>query len=72
MTTHIFDSASAYLDSDAVFAVKQSLLREFVALPPDDPARPEGIEGVCWSVETDFVIVPDSHAGEPVDPGRTA
>jgi hydroxyquinol 1,2-dioxygenase len=72
VATHIFDAASTYLDSDAVFAVKQSLLREFVALPPGDPARPEGIEGDCWAVETDFVLVPDSQAGEPVDPGRTA
>src|SRR4029450_3296615 len=30
LATHIFDRASEYLGSDAVFAVKPSLLREFV------------------------------------------
>jgi maleylacetate reductase len=29
VATHIFDSASTYLDSDAVFAVKASLVRDF-------------------------------------------
>ena len=58
MTTHIFDAASAYLDSDAVFAVKPSLLREFVLRSADDPERPAGIEGEWYSVESDFVLVP--------------
>ena len=72
VATHIFDPASAYLDSDAVFAVKPSLLRGFVARAPDDPARPEGVEGDWYAVESDFVLAPDSQAGEPVDLGRTA
>ena len=72
VATHIFDAASPYLDSDAVFAVKPSLLREFVLLAPDDPARPSGVEGDCYVVESDFVLAADTEAGEPVDPGRTA
>ena len=43
VTTHIFDRASEYLDSDAVFAVKPSLLRDFVTRSADDPERPEGV-----------------------------
>ncbi len=31
LTTHIFDGASEYLDSDAVFAVKPSLIRSFAS-----------------------------------------
>ncbi len=58
VTTHIFDAASPYLDSDAVFAVKPSLLREFVLRSADDPERPAGVEGKWYSVESDFVLVP--------------
>ena len=38
VTTHVFDSESAYLDSDAVFAVKPSLLRDFGCAPPTTPS----------------------------------
>ena len=56
LTTHVFDEASAYLDSDAVFAVKPSLLRTFRPRSADDPARPPGIEGEWCSVENDVVL----------------
>jgi protocatechuate 3,4-dioxygenase beta subunit len=46
LTTHIFDAASDYLDSDTVFGVKGSLVRDFV---------PAGEGVVC---ETDFVLEP--------------
>jgi catechol 1,2-dioxygenase len=42
VATHIFDATSAYLGSDAVFAVKPSLLREFVRREPHDPGCPQG------------------------------
>jgi catechol 1,2-dioxygenase len=71
LTTHIFDSTSEYLDSDAVFAVKPSLLREFVRRPADDPETPPGIDRDWYSVENDLVLAA-GQAGEPVDPGRTA
>jgi catechol 1,2-dioxygenase len=63
VTTHIFDSRSAYLDSDAVFAVKPSLLRDFVRGFADDPERPEGVTGEWWSVENDIVLVPERGGG---------
>ena len=72
VTTHVFDRHSRYIDSDVVFAVKPSLLREFVSRDHVDPARPEGIEGQWWSLESDFVLAPSEDTGEPVDPGRTA
>jgi hydroxyquinol 1,2-dioxygenase len=58
VVTHIFDAASPYLDSDAVFAVKPSLLREFRPRRADDPERPAGVDGDWFSVESDFVLVP--------------
>jgi len=70
VTTHIFDRASEYLDSDAVFAVKPSLFREFVAREPDDPDCPEGVDGPWFSLESDFVLAPGDPE-EPTDPGRT-
>jgi catechol 1,2-dioxygenase len=56
LTTHIFDAESPYLDSDAVFAVKPSLVRTFVVRDPDDPERPEGVVGEWVSVENDLVL----------------
>jgi hydroxyquinol 1,2-dioxygenase len=70
VTTHLFDAASDHLDSDAVFAVKPSLLRTFTPRPADDPERPDGITGSWLSLESDFALVP-GEAGEPGDPGRT-
>ncbi len=63
LTTHIFDSESEYLDSDAVFAVKPSLLREFVPQAADDPERPAGVTGDWVSVENDMALVPESATG---------
>jgi hydroxyquinol 1,2-dioxygenase len=56
LTTHFFDGASDYLDSDAVFAVKPSLIRQFVARSADDPQRPAGVTGSWWSLENDIVL----------------
>ena len=73
VTTHLFDRQSRYVDSDAVFAVKPSLLRDFVRREADDPHRPTAIErGPWWSLESDFVLAPAAEPGEPIDPGRTA
>lgn len=57
LTTHIFDSQSAYLDSDVVFAVKPSLVREFVRRAVDDPARPSVARGDWYSVDNDLVLL---------------
>jgi hypothetical protein len=58
LQTHIFDSASAYLDSDAVFAVKRSLIREFVPRPADDPETPAGVTTDWCLVDNDIVLAP--------------
>ncbi|MFZ0043175.1 MAG: dioxygenase [Solirubrobacteraceae bacterium] len=56
LTTHLFDRDSEYLESDAVFAVKPSLLREFVEHDPDDPDTPPGIQTAWVSVRSDVIL----------------
>lgn len=56
LTTHIFDPDDHYINSDAVFGVKESLLAEFRKV--DDPDRSKELEfaGPFWEVEHDFVL----------------
>ena len=58
VTTHLFDSGSPYLDSDAVFGVKDSLVRAFATV--DDPARAAalGLPNPFRSVEFDVTLLP--------------
>lgn len=56
VVTHVFDASSEYLDSDAVFAVKPSLIREFRLRDQDDEERPDGVSGPWVSVEMDFIL----------------
>jgi hydroxyquinol 1,2-dioxygenase len=72
VTTHVFDAASDYLDSDTVFAVKPSLLRTFRERSADDPGRPPSVEGEWASLENDIVLAAGEDGGAVVDPGRTA
>jgi protocatechuate 3,4-dioxygenase beta subunit len=52
VTTHVFDSQNPYLDSDAVFGVKDSLVKEFRPAGPDDPPD------VGYVTEMNFVLAP--------------
>jgi catechol 1,2-dioxygenase len=58
VTTHVFVAGSPYLDSDAVFAVKQSLVRDFTVV--DDPARAAayGVEAPFRQVDFEVVLQP--------------
>ena len=57
VTTHIFDSVDKYLESDTVFAVKESLICDFAEhAAPDATASKVGIAGPYASVEFDFVL----------------
>ncbi|MDB5524706.1 MAG: catechol 1,2-dioxygenase [Rhizobium sp.] len=62
LTTHIFDPHDPYINSDAVFGVKESLLAEFVMT--HDPARAEeyGFTGDFWDVDHDFVLAKKGEA----------
>jgi catechol 1,2-dioxygenase len=68
LQTHIFDSESQYLDSDAVFAVKRSLVREFVPRAADDLDRPAGVSEAWCSVENDVVLA--ALGSWPISPER--
>ncbi|MEQ8398868.1 intradiol ring-cleavage dioxygenase [Thalassobaculum sp.] len=56
VTTHIFVDDDPYLAEDAVFGVKESLIRSFVH--HDDPAKATelGVSNPYSTVETDFVL----------------
>ena len=58
ITTHIFVPDDPYIDSDAVFGVKKSLLADFVKV--DDSVRAEkfSVANPFWEVEFDFVLAP--------------
>jgi protocatechuate 3,4-dioxygenase beta subunit len=53
VTTHVFDADNPYLASDAVFGVKDSLVKPFRAPGPDDPAD------VSYVVDMDFSLAQD-------------
>jgi len=57
VTTHVFVNGDPYLDSDAVFGVKESLIVPFVR--HDDPAAAErlGLGNPFYTAEYDFVLV---------------
>jgi protocatechuate 3,4-dioxygenase beta subunit len=61
LTTHIFDPADPYINSDAVFGVKESLLAEFKWTEDRERAAEAGFEGGFWDVEHDFVLARSSH-----------
>jgi catechol 1,2-dioxygenase len=59
VTTHIFDRTDPYLHSDAVFAVKDSLICDFVHHDePDAEAKVAGITGPSYRADFDFRLTP--------------
>jgi len=60
VTTHVFDSVDKYLDEDAVFGVKNSLIAEFKQhMTRDEAARKFGAEPPFCTCEFDFVLAPE-------------
>ncbi len=61
VTTHIFDDTDPYLDSDTVFAVKDSLICTFQRHDArDEDAERFELEPPFCTAEFDFVLKPDS------------
>jgi hydroxyquinol 1,2-dioxygenase len=60
LTTHIFVAGSPYIESDAVFAVKKSLITDFA--PVDDPGQAAryGVDAPFRMAHFDIVLQPDS------------
>ncbi|MBB5754910.1 intradiol ring-cleavage dioxygenase [Prosthecomicrobium pneumaticum] len=56
LTTHIFDPDDPYIDSDAVFGVKKSLLAEFRPVDDAQAAAAVGLAAPYYDVGFDFVL----------------
>ncbi|MFF1303679.1 intradiol ring-cleavage dioxygenase [Streptomyces sp. NPDC058307] len=60
VTTHIFVAGSDYLDSDAVFAVKQSLVQDFATTDDPSLAAEFGIPNPFRYARFDLVLEPNA------------
>jgi hydroxyquinol 1,2-dioxygenase len=60
LTTHLFDRASDYLDSDTVFGVKESLIRTLVRVEGAPPAELAAGATQHYRLTNDFVLTPAS------------
>jgi hydroxyquinol 1,2-dioxygenase len=56
LTTHIFVAGGPYLDSDAVFAVKKSLVADFAEVNDDDAAAAFGVTTPFRQADIDLVL----------------
>ena len=60
VTTHLFVAGSEYLDSDAVFGVKESLVAQFDRHPPGTGPNGERMDTPFYTVNYDFRLRPAS------------
>ena len=58
--THVFVEGDPYLDSDAVFAVKDSLIGKYVKVESAEEARKLGMPSPFLKLEWDFHLTPDT------------
>jgi hydroxyquinol 1,2-dioxygenase len=58
VTTHLFVAGSQYLDSDAVFGMKESLVAQFDRHPPGTGPNGERVEVPFYTVNYDFRLRP--------------
>ena len=58
VTTHLFVAGSEYLDSDAVFGMKQSLVAQFNRHPPGIGPHGERMDTAFYTVNYDFRLRP--------------
>jgi catechol 1,2-dioxygenase len=56
LVTHLFDAEDEYLDSDVVFAVKDSLIRTFSENRSAEDAERFGVSAPFWHLENDFIL----------------
>ncbi len=57
LTTHLFASGDPYLDSDAVFGKKDSLVVDFERHDSPEEAARRGVRAPFYTVEYDFVLL---------------
>jgi hydroxyquinol 1,2-dioxygenase len=58
VTTHLFAAGSQYLDSDAVFGVKESLIAKYNRHPAGNGPSGEAMDTPFYTVEYDFRLRP--------------
>jgi len=58
VTTHLFVADSQYLDSDAVFGMKESLVARFERHPPGTGPNGEQMDTPFYTVNYDFRLRP--------------
>jgi len=62
LTTHLFAKGDQYLDSDAVFGTKDSLIVDFIRNDSTEDAAEHGVGAPFYTVEYDFVLKPAARA----------
>jgi hydroxyquinol 1,2-dioxygenase len=62
VTTHLFPAGTDYLDSDAVFGVKSSLVREFTFVDDAEQAAAYGVPNPFRTVDFEVVLAPPQPA----------
>ncbi|MGB6307402.1 MAG: intradiol ring-cleavage dioxygenase [Steroidobacteraceae bacterium] len=60
VTTHLFVAGSEYLDSDAVFGMKESLVAQFERQPAGIGPQGERVETAFYTVNYDFRLRPEA------------
>jgi hydroxyquinol 1,2-dioxygenase len=63
VSTHLFVAGSQYLDSDAVFGVKESLVAQFDRHPPGVGPDGERVGTAFYTVSYDFRLRRDTRDG---------
>jgi hypothetical protein len=58
VTTHLFVKGDPYLESDAVFGTKDSLVVDFVRCDSAGEAAQHGVTAPFYRVEHDFALRP--------------
>lgn len=58
VTTHIFDPEDPYINSDAVFGVKESLIGDFAHVDDADRAKELEVGNPFWDIEFNIVLAP--------------
>jgi catechol 1,2-dioxygenase len=64
VTTHLFVQGDPYLDSDAVFGVKDSLIKQFERHDDAAEAARRGVKAPFYAVEHDFKLAPAEAASQ--------
>lgn len=60
LVTHVFARGDAFLESDVVFGVKESLIRTFKEHPPGDAPDGRVVSAPWFSLHYDFVLTSES------------